>query len=112
MPIFESVFSRPLPIALTTPLRGLVGVMPSGSRPAPMQLGERLEHQVRVDRRGAVADQQRDVVDLARLAGLDHEAGLRGACPRGRGGGGPRPMASSDGHRRALGADVAVGEHR
>ena len=39
--------------------------------------GERLEHQVRVDRRRAVADQRREVVHLARLAGLEHEAGLQ-----------------------------------
>ena len=41
------------------------------------ELLERLEHQVRVDRAGAVADQRREVVDLARLAGLEHEPGLQ-----------------------------------
>ena len=44
---------------------------------AAVQVGERLEQQVRVDRGGPVADQGRDVVDLARLAGLDHDAGLQ-----------------------------------
>jgi hypothetical protein len=38
------------------------------------QLIERLEHQVRVDRTDAVADQCREVVHLARLAGLDDDA--------------------------------------
>ena len=38
---------------------------------------QRLEHQVRVDRRGAVADQGREVMHLARLARLEHEARLQ-----------------------------------
>ena len=41
------------------------------------ELLERLEHQIRVDGAGAVADQRREVVDLARLAGLEHEPGLQ-----------------------------------
>jgi hypothetical protein len=38
------------------------------------ELVDRVEQQVRVDRAGAVADQRGEVVDLARLAGLEHEA--------------------------------------
>ena len=37
---------------------------------------ERLEGEVRVDGAGAVTDEQRHVVHLARLAGLDHQPGL------------------------------------
>ena len=43
---------------------------------------DRLEGEVRVDGAGAVADQQREVVDLARLAGLEDEPDQRaGAGP-------------------------------
>jgi len=38
---------------------------------------DRLEREVRVDRTGAVAEQQRHVVHLARLASLEHQADLR-----------------------------------
>ena len=41
-----------------------------------MPVLDRLESQVRVDRGGAVADQQRDVVHFACVAGLDDEADL------------------------------------
>jgi hypothetical protein len=44
------------------------------------QLLHRLHRQVRVDRAGAVADQQRGVVHLAAVAGLHHQADL-GAQP-------------------------------
>ncbi len=40
-----------------------------------MQVRERLEREVRVDRLGAVAGEQREVVHFARRAGLDHQAG-------------------------------------
>jgi hypothetical protein len=55
-------------------VRGRVAVV---LRRRPHDLLERLEHEVRVDGRGAVADQRREVVDLARLAGLHDEAGLQ-----------------------------------
>ena len=77
MPIFEITFSRPLRIAFIRPLERLVGGEVGGQLGAAVQVGERVEHQVRVDGGGAVADQRREVVDLARLAGLDHEAGLQ-----------------------------------
>ena len=41
------------------------------------ELVERVEHQVRVHRAGAVADQRREVVHLARLARLEHEPGAQ-----------------------------------
>ena len=68
---------------------------------------ERLEHHIWVDCRGPGADQRGDVMDLARLAGLDHEADLQA-----------RPLAhevvvhradrQQRRHRGALRADVAV----
>ena len=73
------------------------------------QLRERLEHQVRVDRGGAVADQHGDALHAARLARLDDQAGLEA-----------RPLADEvmvdggDGEqgrdRRALRPDRTVGE--
>ena len=79
MPIFEIVFSRPLPIALTrfwaasSAPSGTGCAVGAGAHDAPFddQLVERLEQQVRVDRAGAVADQRGEVVHLARLAGLE-----------------------------------------
>ena len=62
---------------LTTLPSALVDVVDAGHAAVVDQLVERLEHQVRVDRARAVADQRREVVDLARLAGLEHEAGLQ-----------------------------------
>ena len=56
---------------------GLVGVVDAGDAALGDQRVDRLEQQVRVDRARAVADQRREVVDLARLAGLEHEAGLQ-----------------------------------
>ena len=76
MPIFEIVLRMPLPVALTMLLLGLVGSLDARQAALVEQLVQRLEGQVRVDRRGAVAEQAGEVVDLARLAGLDHEARL------------------------------------
>ena len=92
---------------LDDPLLGLLAVEVDGEQRAVGELVERLEHQVRVDRGRAVADQRRHVVDRARLPGLDHEPG-------------PQPRAAAhevvvDGgdreqrrHRDALGPEVAV----
>ena len=71
---------------------------------------DRLEGQVRVDRGGAVAEQQRDVVHLAAVAGLDDEADLHAGLlahqvvVHGR-----RHQQRRD--RRALLVAVAVGQH-
>ncbi len=99
--------------ALRDPLHGAaLGVFRGHLRrqlAAVDQLRQRLEHQVRVDRRGAVADEHGDAVHAARLAGLDDQAGLQA-----------RPLADEvmvDGRdrecrrdRRPLGPDGAVGE--
>ena len=77
MPILEIVFSRPLAMPLTTFHWAGLEVVDAGHAAVGDELLERLEHQVRVDRASAVADQRREVVDLARLAGLEHEAGLQ-----------------------------------
>ena len=76
MPIFESTSCRPLRApsiarrdASSAEIRSRAG--------AAVQVGDRLEHQVGVDRARAVADQRGEVVDLARLAGLDDERGLQ-----------------------------------
>ena len=48
----------------------------AGVDPGAGQVLHRLDGQVRVHRGRAVADQQRDVVHLADVAGLDHQADL------------------------------------
>ena len=70
--------------------------------------GERLEREIRVDRLGAVAREQREVVDFARRARLDDESGA-----------GPQPLAhevlmhrrgrEQGRDRQQLGRDLAVG---
>ena len=95
--------------ALDAAILGLVHAHALGQAVLRDQLRERLEHHVRVDRGRAVADQRREVVDLARLAGLEHEAGLQARAladevvvhP------GDRQQRRD---RHALGAEVAVGE--
>ena len=74
MPIFDIVLSRPLAMPLTARRCGLLGAHVQLA--ALGEVGERLEHQVRVDGRGAVADEDGDAVHAARLARLDDEAGL------------------------------------
>ena len=74
-PIFDITLSTPLPSALIRLRDRLLGL----DRDVEAVAGEvldRLHRQVRVDRGGAVADQQRDVVDLADVAGLDEQADL------------------------------------
>ena len=95
--------------ALDDAVLGLVDAHAVGQPAVLDQLGERLEHHVRVDRRRAVADQRREVVDLARLAGLEHEAGLqaRALAHEVVVDGGDRQQRRD---RHAVGADVAVGE--
>ena len=73
MPIFDMIFSTPLPSALMRFLTAFSGVMP-GDHAAAHELLDGLHREVRVDRRGAVADEQGDVVHLAHVAGLDDEA--------------------------------------
>ena len=47
-----------------------------GQQPLADQVVERFERQVRIHRAGAVAEQQRDVMHFARVAGLDQQAAL------------------------------------
>ncbi len=94
---------------LDDPPLGLVGVLDAGDAPVAGQLVDGVEHEVGVDRAGAVADEHGEVVDLARLAGLEDE-------PRAQ----ARALAhevvvhGADGQqrrdRRAVGAGGAVGE--
>ena len=111
MPIFDIVFSRPLAIPLTARCcASLAGHPLRAAGPASTSSRERLEHQVRVDRGGAVADQHREAVHARAARPTRPRARPAGACPRGRGGGGPPTTASSAGIAHALGADGAVGE--
>ena len=48
----------------------------------PDHVVERLERDVGVDRAGAIAQQQGEVMDLARVAAFDHQPGARAAGPR------------------------------
>ena len=101
--------SSALAQALDDPPLGLVGILDAGDAPVARQLVDGVEHEVGVDRARAVADEHGEVVDLARLAGLEHE-------PRAQ----ARALAhevvvhGADGQqrrdRRALGAGGAVGE--
>ena len=107
MPIFEIVFSRPLPTALIAraSASSRVRSMPS----LVDELADRREHQVRVDRGGAVADQHGDALHAARLARLDDEAGLQ-ARPRAHEVVVHRADREQRRDRRALRPDGAVGE--
>ena len=60
--------------SLDDPSLGLVGVLDAGDAPVAGELVDRVEHEVGVDGARAVADEHGEVVDLARLAGLEHEA--------------------------------------
>jgi hypothetical protein len=42
-----------------------------------VQIGQRFERQIGIDRAGAVADQQAEMMRLAGFAGFDHQAALR-----------------------------------
>ena len=90
-------------------LHGLLG-RDVAEQAVPGQVLGGLQHQVRVDRAGAVAEQQRDVVHLAGVAGLDDQRDLgpgllphqvlvhRGGEQQGR-------------DRRPVGGGVPVGQH-
>ncbi len=64
-------------MALTKWYCAFSNVMPSGSNRPQCQIFQGLERQVRIDRAGAIADQQREVHHLARLAGFDNQRYLR-----------------------------------
>ncbi len=102
-------FSTPLPSAFTR-FRTAFSALTPGTRPALRQVLDRLHGEVRVHRGGAVADEQRDVVDLADVAGLDEQPDLRPllrphqVLVHGRG-----QQQRRD--RREVGVAVAVGQH-
>ena len=86
MPIFD--------ITLRTPLHGRLHVVAArlaGRDTLEQALGDHVvdgvEGEVRVDRRRAVADEQRHVVHLAGIARLDHQAAPWSASSRAPGGG-------------------------
>jgi hypothetical protein len=72
MPILLITLSTPLPAALTYFCTASRRSTP-GRRAGVDEVLDRLEREVGVDGRGAVADQQRDVVDLTGVAGLDDQ---------------------------------------
>ena len=76
MPILDMTLRTPLPSALIRLRDGLLG----GRRPVEVagadEVLDRLHGEVGVDRGGAVADEQGDVVHLADVAGLDEQADL------------------------------------
>ena len=77
--------------------------------PSRHEVADRVEREVGVDRAGAVAEQQREVMHLARFAGLDDEPDARARLLAHevvvhRGGDQQR------GNRRVLGVGVTVGE--
>ena len=82
----------------------------SGGQPAELdELAERLEHQIRIHRGGAVADEHGDAVHAARLAGLDDDARLQARAfademvVHG-------PGRKQGGNRHTTGAGTSVGE--
>ncbi|MEZ5122653.1 MAG: hypothetical protein R2736_13915 [Solirubrobacterales bacterium] len=90
MPIFEIVFQQALADRLDDVALGRVGIgEDSDAADAALhlsspscQLVDGVERRVQVDRAAAVADQRRHVVDLARLAGLQHERALQAVAAR------------------------------
>jgi hypothetical protein len=73
MPILLITLSTPLPAALTYLCTASTGLEP-GQVAGGDEVLDALEGQVGVDRRGAVADEQRHVVHLAGVTGLDDQA--------------------------------------
>ena len=58
-------------------LQGRLEVHTVGQQSAALRIFERLNRQIRIHRAGAVADQQAEVMDLARFAGFHHQRHLR-----------------------------------
>ena len=89
--------SRPLAMPLTTFRLGRLEVLDARHAAVGDELGERLEHQVRVDRatrRSRSASRSGGPRAARRTRARGRSAG---ACPRARGGGARRPTASSAG---------------
>ena len=75
MPIFDITFKHALVQRLDVALHRVV-VRDVRQQSLADQIVERLEGEVRIHRAGAVTEQQRDVVHLARFAGFDQQAAL------------------------------------
>ena len=74
-PHLREDLEQPLVRGLEVVLDGLLVAEVLGDEgPLLDELRDRLEGEVGIDRAGAVADQEREVRDLARLAGLDDDA--------------------------------------
>ncbi len=108
-PIFDITLSTPLPSDFTR-----LATAFSGStldvEPVAGEVLDGLHREVGVDRRGAVPDEQRDVVHLADVAGLDEQADLGAGLLA------HQVVVHGGGHqqrrdRRLGGVGVAVGEH-
>ena len=109
MPILLMTLRTPLPSALMRFATAFSGVMP-GDDAGPDEVLDALHRQVRVDGGGAVADEQRDVVHLADVAGLDEQPDLGpGLLPDEVVVDRAREQQRRD--RRELRGRVAVGEH-
>ena len=76
MPIFEKVFSRPLSIGLHIVLEDLVPGVVGRESAAAMQVFQRFDRQIGIHGARAVAQQQREVHHLARLARFDDQRHL------------------------------------
>ena len=112
-PILDMIFSTPLPSALIRLRSALSRGRRRPSTPARGQVLDGLERQVRVDRGGAVADQQRDVV-APRGRRRTRRPGRPGSgSSPGSGGGAPRRSAAATGSGSAVARrrQSPVGQH-
>ena len=75
MPILAIILTTPLTAALMYFLTASLWSMLT-SKPCADHVVERLERQVRIDGAATVADEQREMMHLARFAGFEHEADL------------------------------------
>ena len=107
IPILEIVLSRPLPIALTIRCSASSRSRSSGSSERSASSSRDSNIRYGLIAAGAVADQRRHVVDVARLAGLDHQTGAQARA-------GAHEVVVDRGdrqqrrHRHPLGPEVAV----
>ena len=79
MPILAIVLTTPLTAALMNFLTAFLWSSVDQQALAD-HVVERLEREIRIDRAAAVADQQREMMHLARFAGFEHEADASRAC--------------------------------
>ena len=80
MPILDITLTTPFLIALPIAIDGLV-VVDARDDPLPDHVVERLEGDVRVDRAGAIAQEQGEVMNFAGIAAFDDQPGARAQPP-------------------------------